>query len=84
DYLELVGILSINPELYQEKVENIKTILVNIHHLLNAYRPHQSRESLIMLLEGQVAHKKSEIEHIENVCQEIREKLQGIQQGLSN
>lgn len=79
NYLELVGVLSINPELYEQKVENIKTILVNIHHLLNAYRPHQSRESLIMLLEGQLEYKRGEIEHIKEVCQQVRDKLEQIQ-----
>lgn len=82
NYLELVGVLSVNPELYPAKVEHIGTILVNIHHLLNEYRPHQSRESLIMLLEGQVEYKKKEIQQIEQVCQEVREKLGKIQ--LSN
>lgn len=76
NFLELVGILSINPEKFPEKVENIRTILVNIHHLLNEYRPHQSRESLIMLLEEQLEYKKQEIENIKEVCAEVREKLQ--------
>lgn len=79
NYLELVGILGINPELYEKKVENIRTILVNIHHLLNEYRPHQSRESLIMLLEEQVEYKKKEIRHINQVCTQIRELLANIE-----
>lgn len=79
NYLELVGILGINPELYEKKVENIRTILVNIHHLLNEYRPHQSRESLIMLLEEQVEFKKKEIRHIDQVCTQIRERLASIE-----
>lgn len=79
NYLELVGILGINPALYEKKVENIRTILVNIHHLLNEYRPHQSRESLIMLLEEQVEYKKKEIKHIDQVCTQIREQLANIE-----
>ncbi|CCE66306.1 hypothetical protein TPHA_0P01480 [Tetrapisispora phaffii CBS 4417] len=78
NYLELVGILSINPDKFEEKVVNIKTILVNIHHLLNAYRPHQSRESLIMLLEAQLEYKKGEIEHIKSVCKQVKDKLEEI------
>lgn len=79
NYLEFIGILGINPEKYQEKVENIRTILVNIHHLLNQYRPHQSRESLIMLLENQVAFKRNEIKNIQDVCDKVREKLRFLQ-----
>lgn len=76
NFLELTGVLSVNPDRFAEKVEHIQTILVNIHHLLNEYRPHQSRESLIMLLEEQLEHKRGEIQHIEQVCSEVRAKLQ--------
>ncbi|GCE99909.1 mediator of RNA polymerase II transcription subunit 7 [Zygosaccharomyces mellis] len=81
NYLELVGMLSVNPELFPSKVDHIRIILVNIHHLLNEYRPHQSRESLIMLLEEQLEFKKREIQHIEQICQHVREKLGRIQEG---
>lgn len=84
NYLELVGLLSVNPELFPTKVDHIRTILVNIHHLLNEYRPHQSRESLIMLLEGQLEFKKREIQHIEQVCQDVRKKLGQIEKGTPN
>ncbi|QLQ80899.1 hypothetical protein HG537_0E02540 [Torulaspora globosa] len=75
NYLELVNILSIDPTQYEQKVDHIRTILVNIHHLLNEYRPHQSRESLIMLLEEQVEYKRKEIKEIDQVCQQLRKKL---------
>lgn len=84
NYLELVSVLSVNPSLYETKVDHIRTILVNIHHLLNEYRPHQSRESLIMLLEEQVEYKMKEIKHIEQVCDTVREKLKSIQETLNN
>lgn len=82
NYLELVGVLSVNPELYEPKMENIRTILTNIHHLLNEYRPHQSREALIMLLEEQLEHKKSEIQHINEVCADVQRKLDAIQRSI--
>ncbi|CEP62421.1 mediator complex subunit MED7 LALA0_S05e05270g [Lachancea lanzarotensis] len=75
NFLELTGILSVNPEQFAAKVEHIQTILVNIHHLLNEYRPHQSRESLIMLLEEQLEGKRQEIQNIEKVCAQVKEKL---------
>ncbi|CCH59687.1 hypothetical protein TBLA_0B08720 [Henningerozyma blattae CBS 6284] len=83
NYLELVGILSINPTQFEAKLEHIKTILINIHHLLNQYRPHQSRESLIMLLEGQLEYKKKEIKNIEDVCDQVKAKLKSITEELS-
>lgn len=75
NYLELVNILSVDPSVYEQKVDHIRTILVNIHHLLNEYRPHQSRESLIMLLEEQLEYKRKEIVEIDQVCQQLRDKL---------
>lgn len=83
NYLELIGILSINPSLYEPKVEHIRTILINIHHLLNEYRPHQSRESLIMLLEEQLEYKKEEIKNIEATCEQVKQKLKQIQELLT-
>lgn len=83
NYLELVGSLSINPSLYEAKVEHIRTILINIHHLLNEYRPHQSRESLIMLLEEQLEYKKDEIKNIDETCEQVKDKLKQIQETLS-
>lgn len=84
NYLELVGILSVDPTLYEQKVDHIRTILVNIHHLLNEYRPHQTRESLIMLLEEQLAYKRKEIRDIDQVCDQIRDKLAHIDIDIDN
>lgn len=79
NFVELVGVLSVNPEQHGQKVENIRTILVNIHHLLNEYRPHQSRESLIMLLEEQLEYKRKEVAHIDHVCEQVKQKLHDVQ-----
>lgn len=75
NFLELVGILSVNPQLFPAKVEDIRVILINMHHLLNEYRPHQARESLIMLMEDQINKKKQNIENIRKSNHEIQAKI---------
>jgi mediator of RNA polymerase II transcription subunit 7 len=56
--LELIDILIKNPQLYPKKLEEIKMIMINMHHLMNTYRPHQARQILIEILQTQVQRKQ--------------------------
>ena len=81
NFLLLITNLSVNTDLdiaedsKENHLENIRIILVNIHHYLNEYRPHQVKENFIMLLEEQISFKKLEIEHITKVVKEVKEEL---------
>lgn len=74
-FVELTGIMSISPEYFPDKTEDLRVILINIHHLLNEYRPHQSRESLILLMEDQLAAKKKDIDDLKKTNDDIRKKI---------
>src|SRR5690348_8167674 len=49
NFLELTGILYQSPSDAAEKLEDIRTLFINMHHNINAWRPHQTREALITL-----------------------------------
>ncbi|EME49163.1 hypothetical protein DOTSEDRAFT_98527, partial [Dothistroma septosporum NZE10] len=77
-FLALSGILSQNPELYEEKVKDLHTIAMNIHELINQYRPHQARETLIMMMEERVDKMKKESHDVDKAKEKVAKLLQDI------
>ncbi|KAL6239744.1 hypothetical protein BDW75DRAFT_102531 [Aspergillus navahoensis] len=71
NFLEFVGILSVAPEQFEPKIEDIRNLFINAHHLLNLYRPHQARESLIMMMEAQLTRTKEEIQQMDKLKEEL-------------
>ncbi|KAI9818819.1 MAG: Mediator of RNA polymerase II transcription subunit 7 [Pycnora praestabilis] len=78
NFMELVGVLSVAPDQYGKKIEDLRTLFINAHHLLNEYRPHQARETLIMMMEEQLERSRAEIEGVRR----MKEKIEGILEGL--
>ncbi|KAH8684504.1 mediator complex, subunit Med7 [Tricladium varicosporioides] len=83
NFLELIGIMSLNAEIevtqYDEKVSDLRTLFVNFHHLINEYRPHQARESLILMMQDQLDKSRAETDGI----RKMKAKVEGILEGLS-
>ncbi|TQS34765.1 hypothetical protein Golomagni_04841 [Golovinomyces magnicellulatus] len=69
NFLELIGVMATNSSHWSEKVQDIRTLSINFHHLLNEYRPHQARETLILMMREQLETRKAEIRGIKE-CQE--------------
>ncbi|RMZ15074.1 hypothetical protein D0862_01831 [Hortaea werneckii] len=63
-FLHLVGAQSQNAEAWEESTRHLERIVGSMHELINAYRPHQARESLILEMEGRVEGMKGEVERI--------------------
>ena len=53
NFLELLKILAEAPAQYEEKVKDLELLFVNMHHLINGFRPHQARETIRSVLEYQ-------------------------------
>jgi mediator of RNA polymerase II transcription subunit 7 len=79
NFLEFVGILSVAPEQFESKVEDLRNLFINAHHLLNLYRPHQARESLIMMMEEQLNHSREEMNQMDKVKAEVEGVLEQLQ-----
>lgn len=75
NFLQLIDIMSKAPEEFLAKVEDIRVILINMHHLINEYRPHQSRESLILMIEEQIEQKKLEAERIKTESEAVKDRI---------
>lgn len=82
NFLEALGVLSIDPEQGESKIKDITLILVNINHLLNTYRPHQSRELLILLLRSQISTVRAQIADIDRTTTSVSESIRALSQEL--
>ncbi|KAK6437239.1 Mediator of RNA polymerase II transcription subunit 7 [Oleoguttula sp. CCFEE 5521] len=78
-FLALTGVLSEDPTQYAEKVEDLRVLLHNMHELINQYRPHQARETLILMMEERVERLRGEIRDIG----EARVKVEGMFRGMA-
>ncbi|KAI2617761.1 MED7-domain-containing protein [Hypoxylon sp. NC1633] len=80
NFLEFVGLLSINVEAGEEKLNDIRDLFINFHHLINEYRPHQARESLISMMQAQLDRTRAET----NAIRDAKDKAERIMEGLGS
>mmetsp|Transcript_15594 Transcript_15594/g.39868 ORF Transcript_15594/g.39868 Transcript_15594/m.39868 type:complete len:336 (-) Transcript_15594:701-1708(-) len=75
-FLQLVDTLTRDPTRFQGRVEDLELIAVNMHHLLNAYRPHQAREILVDTLREQIQRRKDIISDFETTKASVQATLE--------
>ena len=82
NFLQLTQMLSVDPthESRYELLEHIKTVFVNIHVLINSYRPHQAREGVVNMLKDRIDEAKEEIRQSEALKERMDEFLKGLKQ----
>lgn len=78
NFLELLGIMAMDPQSEDRdtKLGDILNLVANMHALINEYRPHQARETLIHMMQDEVDRKKAEIESIRQMKKNWEETLQ--------
>ncbi|KAH8701620.1 mediator of RNA polymerase II transcription subunit 7 [Talaromyces proteolyticus] len=76
NFLEFVGILSIAPEQFETKLDDLRNLFINAHHLLNLYRPHQARESLILMMAEQLESTRNEIQEMDQIQNRVERLLE--------
>ncbi|USP79532.1 hypothetical protein yc1106_06806 [Curvularia clavata] len=76
-YISLLGIVAADAvsEQKDQKLKDIMTMVANMHALINEYRPHQARQTLIERMEEQVRRKQAEIEGVRKMGEKVREVL---------
>lgn len=79
EYISLLGVVALDPtsEHKDRKLKHILTLVCNMHALINEYRPHQARETLIRIMEEQVRKKKAEVEGVKAMEEKVRGVLDG-------
>jgi mediator of RNA polymerase II transcription subunit 7 len=78
NYIELLKTLSKTPEDYVKNVDNIRLLLINMHHILNGCRIYQARDTIKLMIEQQINRRMKSIteinqckEKVENICSNI-------------
>ncbi|KYK61138.1 hypothetical protein DCS_02279 [Drechmeria coniospora] len=78
NFLELVGVMSHNPADGEAKVKDLRTLFINLHHILNEYRPHQARESAIEMMQDHLDRTRAETAAIRTQVDKARSVLEGL------
>lgn len=77
-FVQLTSTLSADPEQGVQKIEDLRVLFLNAHQLLNEYRPHQARETLVQRLQERVDSYKKDIENVEHMRTKVDSLLQSL------
>ncbi|XP_063585789.1 mediator of RNA polymerase II transcription subunit 7-like, partial [Penaeus indicus] len=74
NFLDLLDILIKCPDSTKrtDKIEDINILFINMHHLINEFRPHQARETVRVMLEMQERQRRQVAERLERQEDDVR------------
>lgn len=82
NFLELASLLANDPGSAAAKLDDLRTLFLNAHHLVNEYRPYQAREALIALLEERVRRGREEVEGVQVMADKVDALLKSMGEDL--
>ncbi|KAH7127173.1 MED7 protein-domain-containing protein [Dendryphion nanum] len=76
-FVELLGVVVQDPtsDAREQKLKHILNAFANMHALVNEYRPHQARMTLIRMMEQQLEQKKKEIDDVRRMKEKVDKTL---------
>ncbi|KAL8840755.1 MAG: hypothetical protein Q9170_001193 [Blastenia crenularia] len=80
-FLSLTHALATEPETWAPKWDEMRALFSEAHAIVNEYRPHQARETLIHMMEEQVERCKSETKACKEACARVRGVLEEVEKG---
>ncbi|KAI4190383.1 MAG: hypothetical protein L6R41_000835 [Letrouitia leprolyta] len=80
-FLSLTNALVEDPDSWAPKWDEMRALFSEAHAIVNEYRPHQARETLIHMMEEQVERCKLETKACEEACERVREVLEQVEKG---
>ncbi|TDH67522.1 hypothetical protein CCR75_004251 [Bremia lactucae] len=65
-------------EMKNEKLDDIELLFLNMHNIINAFRPHQARETVIQMLKTQVQERRNAARNIRCIIDESRQAVERV------
>ncbi|KAL8847985.1 MAG: hypothetical protein Q9221_006947 [Calogaya cf. arnoldii] len=78
-FLSLTNSLALDPDTWAPKWDEMKALLSEAHGIVNEYRPHQARETLIHMMEEQVERCRAETQGSKDVCERVRKVVEDVE-----
>ncbi|KAH7484197.1 hypothetical protein PRIC1_003500 [Phytophthora ramorum] len=78
NFVELVDVLIKKPAMFNEKLDDVELLFLNMHNLINSFRPHQARETVIQMLKTQVQERRDAARDIRRTIDESRQAVERV------
>ena len=78
-FLSLIQSLATEPDTWAPKWDEMRALFSEAHAIVNEYRPHQARETLIHMMEEQIERCKMETQTCREACEKVRGVLEEVE-----